>query len=103
MRASLHLLTLGLLLTGAQAADPPRQWTSSDGKSKFMGNLVDIVGEEAKAWRDIWGCGQGIGAIRNAPPAGEFIARLIREYDEAQAELAVKTGYVRHARGLAPA
>ena len=59
--------------------------------------------QEAKAWRDIWGCGQGIGAIRNAPPAGEFIARLIREYDEAQAELAVKTGYVRHARGLAPA
>jgi nitronate monooxygenase len=56
--------------------------------------------QEAKAWRDIWGCGQGIGAIRSAPPAGEFIARLIREYEEAQAELSVKTGYVRQASGL---
>ncbi len=55
--------------------------------------------QDAKAWRDIWGCGQGIGAIRSAPPAGEFIARLIREYEEAQAELAVKTGYVRQASG----
>ena len=56
--------------------------------------------QEAKAWRDIWGCGQGIGAIRSAPPAGEFIARLIREYEEAQAELSVKTGYVRQASRL---
>ncbi len=56
--------------------------------------------QEAKAWRDIWGCGQGIGAIRSAPPAGEFIARLISEYEQAQAELAVKTGYVRQASGL---
>ena len=56
--------------------------------------------QEAKAWRDIWGCGQGIGAIRSAPPAGEFIARLIREYEEAQAELSVKTGYVRQASVL---
>jgi nitronate monooxygenase len=56
--------------------------------------------QDAKAWRDIWGCGQGIGAIRSAPPAGEFIAQLIREYEEAQAELAVKTGYVRQASGV---
>jgi nitronate monooxygenase len=56
--------------------------------------------QEAKAWRDIWGCGQGIGAIRSAPPAGEFIARLISEYEQAQVELAVKTGYVRQASGL---
>jgi nitronate monooxygenase len=59
--------------------------------------------QDAKAWRDIWGCGQGIGAIRSAPPAGEFIAQLIREYEEAQAELAVKTGYVRQASGGVPA
>ena len=56
--------------------------------------------QEAKAWRDIWGSGQGIGAIRSAPPAGEFIARLISEYEQAQTELAVKTGYVRQASGL---
>lgn len=43
----------------------------------------------AKAWKDIWGCGQGIGAIREICPAGEVVDRLCREYDAALAELAV--------------
>jgi nitronate monooxygenase len=47
--------------------------------------------QEAKAWRDIWGCGQGIGAIHDAPSAGELVARLTREYEAAQAQLGVKT------------
>ena len=38
----------------------------------------------AKAWRDIWGSGQGIGAIDAVPAAGEFVARLAREYDAAR-------------------
>ncbi len=42
---------------------------------------------DAKAWKDIWGCGQGIGAIHDAPPAGEYVGRLIREYEEAKAAL----------------
>jgi len=46
--------------------------------------------QEAKAWRDIWGCGQGIGAIHEAPSAAEFIARLTAEYEAAQAALAAK-------------
>jgi nitronate monooxygenase len=46
--------------------------------------------QKARAWRDIWGCGQGIGAVTAREPAGEFIARLAREYDEARAELAAK-------------
>ncbi|MCF4166257.1 nitronate monooxygenase family protein [Zavarzinia compransoris] len=37
----------------------------------------------AKAWRDIWGCGQGIGAVDAVLPAGELVARLRREYDAA--------------------
>lgn len=49
MRAFLRPLALGLLLTfSAAAADPPRQWTSSDGKSKFMGNLVEFSDKEVK-------------------------------------------------------
>ncbi|MEA3065118.1 MAG: nitronate monooxygenase [Sphingomonadales bacterium] len=40
-----------------------------------------------KAWRDIWGSGQGIGAIDRVRPAGEYVAELIREYEEAKAEL----------------
>ena len=41
----------------------------------------------AKAWKDIWGCGQGIGAIREVMPAGEMVARFKREYQEAKAAL----------------
>ena len=45
-------------------------------------------GAKAKAWRDIWGSGQGIGAIGEVLPAGDYVARLIAEYAEAKAELA---------------
>ena len=31
---------------------------------------------KAKAWRDIWGAGQGVGQIQEAPPAGEIVERL---------------------------
>jgi len=41
----------------------------------------------SKAWRDIWGCGQGIGAVRDVPSAGEYVARLIAQYDAARARL----------------
>jgi nitronate monooxygenase len=42
---------------------------------------------EAKAWKDIWGCGQGIGAVKAVLPAGELVARLRREYDAAKARV----------------
>src|SRR5436190_12518222 len=41
----------------------------------------------AKAWRDIWGSGQGIGAVDGVLPAMEFIARLAREYSEAKTRI----------------
>jgi nitronate monooxygenase len=44
-----------------------------------------------KMWRDIWGCGQGIGVVHDVPRAGELVARLEREYNAAQDELARKT------------
>jgi nitronate monooxygenase len=48
--------------------------------------------QKPKAWKDIWGCGQGIGAVTHVPPAGELVARLAREYEAAQAELQAKLG-----------
>lgn len=48
---------------------------------------MDFGGAGAKAWKDIWGCGQGIGAIEAVVPAGELVARLRREYDAARARL----------------
>ena len=47
--------------------------------------------QDAKAWRDIWGCGQGIGAIDNVLTAGELVAKFAAEYEQAKAELAAKT------------
>jgi nitronate monooxygenase len=43
---------------------------------------------DAKAWKDIWGCGQGIGAVKSIESAGERVARLIAEYHAAKARLA---------------
>ena len=41
----------------------------------------------AKAWKDIWGCGQGIGAIKEVLPAGELVERWIEQYKVAKTNL----------------
>jgi len=41
----------------------------------------------SKAWRDIWGAGQGVGQIHDVLPAGEIVARLQREYLAARERL----------------
>lgn len=43
----------------------------------------------AKAWKDIWGSGQGIGAVHAVEPAGVRIARMRDEYAAARARLAL--------------
>jgi nitronate monooxygenase len=50
-------------------------------------NFESSGGAKAKAWRDIWGSGQGIGAVKAVTPVAEFVARLGREYSEAVARL----------------
>ncbi|WP_165189188.1 NAD(P)H-dependent flavin oxidoreductase [Caulobacter soli] len=47
--------------------------------------------QDAKAWRDIWGSGQGVGAIDAVLTAGELIAKFAEQYEDAKAELAAKT------------
>ncbi|WPE18904.1 nitronate monooxygenase family protein [Shinella zoogloeoides] len=42
----------------------------------------------AKAWKDIWGCGQGIGAVKAIEPVEALVARLAREYAAARARIA---------------
>ena len=48
---------------------------------------MNFAAEKTKAWRDIWGSGQGIGAIDRVPGAAELVERLAREYDAALREL----------------
>ena len=46
-------------------------------------------GSKKKAWKDIWGSGQGIGAVKKVLPARELVGRLEREYVEARQRLAL--------------
>ena len=45
---------------------------------------------KTKAWRDIWGSGQGIGAIRAVEPAADLVARLAVQYQTARSDLAAR-------------
>jgi nitronate monooxygenase len=49
---------------------------------------MNFGGAAQKAWKDIWGCGQGIGAVKAVVPAAELVARLKREYQAAKKRIA---------------
>ncbi|WP_038211811.1 NAD(P)H-dependent flavin oxidoreductase [Xenophilus azovorans] len=59
-----------------------------EGDLKTM-NFATGDGSKAKAWKDIWGSGQGIGAIREVSSAQAYIERLKSEYAEARRRLAL--------------
>ncbi|BDI05496.1 NAD(P)H-dependent flavin oxidoreductase [Sphaerotilus microaerophilus] len=64
----------------AAGLDPDHLPESDPSKMNFGGSA-------AKAWKDIWGCGQGIGAIDKVQPAAALVAQLKAEYDAARARL----------------
>jgi nitronate monooxygenase len=70
----------------AAGLDPDHLPESDPSAMNFGGDIA------AKAWKDIWGCGQGIGAIDAVLPAAERIARLRREYAEARSRLMAAKG-----------
>lgn len=56
-------------------------------------SAMNFGGDAKKAWKDIWGSGQGIGAITQVQGTAEFVAQLRREYRAARERLlAVSTG-----------
>ena len=48
---------------------------------------MDFGGDGAKVWKDIWGCGQGVAAVKSVVSTGELVERLRREFDAALARL----------------
>ncbi|MFU7528943.1 NAD(P)H-dependent flavin oxidoreductase [Qipengyuania sp. ASV99] len=48
---------------------------------------------KAKAWKDIWGSGQGVGAIKSVGSVEDLVARMEREYHEAKARLLENSNY----------
>jgi len=69
----------------ARAGLDPDNLPAADKSAMNFGSGGNV---EAKAWRDIWGAGQGVGSIDDAPPVAELVARLEAEYRAARAELA---------------
>ncbi len=66
----------------AAGLDPENLPESDPTKMNFGG------GEGAKkAWKDIWGCGQGIGAVTSVTSTADLVGRLRREYEDARARL----------------
>ncbi|KQP37070.1 nitronate monooxygenase family protein [Pseudorhodoferax sp. Leaf274] len=61
--------------------DPDALPTSDPSKMDFGSDR-----QKPKAWKEIWGCGQGIGVLRDVPPAADLVARMAREYDAARRE-----------------
>ena len=55
-------------------------------KDKDAMNFGSAAGA-AKAWKDIWGAGQGVGTIDDIPPVADLIARMKKEYRAAKAAL----------------
>jgi nitronate monooxygenase len=49
---------------------------------------MNFAGDKAKAWKDIWGAGQGVGLMNDVPTVGELVARLTREYEQTRSRLA---------------
>ena len=48
---------------------------------------MNFGGAAQKAWKDIWGCGQGIGAVKAVTPTAQFVARLKTQYDQTKVSL----------------
>ena len=69
----------------AAGLDPDNLPESDPSKMNFGGG----EGSKPKAWKEIWGCGQGIGAVKEVVPAAALVDRLKREYAETRARLAL--------------
>ncbi len=70
----------------AAGMDPDNLPVSDPSKMDFGG---EAAGAKPKAWKEIWGSGQGIGTIKRVVPVRELVERLQGEYEAARRRLAV--------------
>lgn len=62
----------------------PNNLPTADKKSMNFGSGGNT---DAKAWKDIWGAGQGVGSVSSAPPVAEIVAQMKEEYAAAKSRL----------------
>jgi len=48
---------------------------------------MDFGTDKVKAWKDIWGSGQGVGAVKDVVPVADLVSRLVSEYETARERL----------------
>ncbi|VTU24468.1 NAD(P)H-dependent flavin oxidoreductase [Variovorax sp. RA8] len=77
-----NYLAPSIVAAGMDPANLPQ------GDLKTM-NFGGGEGSKTKAWKDIWGSGQGIGAVTEVGTAAAFVEKLKREYQEARQRLAL--------------
>ena len=75
------ILASGLDPDDLPHSDPSKMNFGSGGNTKV------------KAWKDIWGSGQGVGAVKDVGSVEDMVARLEREYHAAKAELEANSGF----------
>jgi nitronate monooxygenase len=68
----------------SNAGMDPDNLPSADKSSMNFGSGGNT---KSKAWKDIWGSGQGIGRIYDSPPVSELVDRIKSEYEQAKEEL----------------
>ena len=76
-----NYLKKSIVAAGLDPDDLPQ----SDAKAMNFGSGG---GSKAKAWRDIWGAGQGVGLMDDIPAVADVVTRLKREYDDARRRVA---------------
>ncbi|GAM98901.1 dioxygenases related to 2-nitropropane dioxygenase [alpha proteobacterium U9-1i] len=72
------IVNAGLDPANLPESDPSKMNFGSGGNTK------------AKAWKDVWGAGQGVGGVHEIVPTAQLVARMKREYDAAKAGIAAR-------------
>lgn len=67
----------------------PENLPEADKSSMNFGSAGNT---KSKAWKDIWGCGQGIGRIEDSPPVADLVNRLSEEFNDAKDAFIMKSG-----------
>ena len=71
----------------AAGLDPEEHTSGSKDDMNFSSSAIAKKDNSSKAWKDIWGSGQGIGAIKTAPSVQDAVDEMVSEYNQAKERL----------------
>ena len=71
----------------AAGLNPDEHMSGSKDDMNFSTSAIAKKDNSSKAWKDIWGSGQGIGSIKNAPSVEDAVNQMVSEYDDAKSRL----------------